>query len=78
VINRSRTLARHPRFHIHFTPTGSSWMNLIERFFADITQDAIPTEALAGCANSSKQLRNIFRSARLKKQLSINHEPFVS
>jgi len=34
-------LARHPRFHIHFTPTGSSWMNLIERFFADITQDAI-------------------------------------
>jgi transposase len=34
-------LARHPRFHIHFTPTGSSWLNLIERFFADITQDAI-------------------------------------
>lgn len=34
-------LERHPRFHIHFTPTGSSWLNLIERFFADITQDAI-------------------------------------
>jgi transposase len=34
-------LARHPRFHIHFTPTGSSWMNLVERFFADITNDAI-------------------------------------
>jgi transposase len=34
-------LGRHPRFHIHFTPTGSSWLNLIERFFADITQDAI-------------------------------------
>ena len=30
-------LARHPRFHIHFTPTGSSWMNLVERFFRDIT-----------------------------------------
>jgi transposase len=34
-------LARRTRFHIHFTPTGSSWLNLVERFFADITQDAI-------------------------------------
>ena len=34
-------LERHPRFRIHFTPTGSSWLNLVERFFADITQDAI-------------------------------------
>ena len=34
-------LERHPLFHIHFTPTGSSWLNLIERFFADITRDAI-------------------------------------
>jgi transposase len=34
-------LARRPRFHIHFTPTGSSWLNLVERFFADLTQDAI-------------------------------------
>lgn len=34
-------LQRHPRFHLHFTPTGSSWLNLIERFFADLTQDAI-------------------------------------
>src|ERR1700730_1346997 len=28
-----RWLARHPRFELHFTPTGSSWMNLVERFF---------------------------------------------
>src|SRR5450755_1579578 len=34
-------LGKHPRFHLHFTPTGSSWMNLVERFFADITNDAI-------------------------------------
>jgi transposase len=34
-------IASHPRFHIHFTPTGSSWLNLVERFFADITQEAI-------------------------------------
>ena len=36
-----RWLARHPRFYIHFTPTGSSWLNLVERFFADITREAI-------------------------------------
>lgn len=30
-------LAKHPRFHVHFTPTSSSWMNMVERFFRDIT-----------------------------------------
>ncbi len=34
-------LKKHPRFHMHFTPTGSSWMNLVERFFADLTGDCI-------------------------------------
>ena len=33
-----RWLARHPRFHMHFTPTSSSWLNLIERWFRDLTQ----------------------------------------
>lgn len=33
-----RWLARHPRFHVHFTPTGSSWLNMVERFFRDLTQ----------------------------------------
>ena len=34
-------LARHPRFHLHFTPTSSSWLNLVERFFRDLTQDVV-------------------------------------
>ena len=34
-------LARHPRFHIHFTPTGSSWLNQVERFFGLITDKLI-------------------------------------
>lgn len=33
-----RWLARHPRFHVHFTPTSSSWLNMVERFFRDLTQ----------------------------------------
>jgi len=34
-------LARHPRFHTHFTPTGASWLNMIERFFRDLTQNQL-------------------------------------
>jgi transposase len=30
-------LTKHPRFHMHFTPTSSSWLNLVERFFRDLT-----------------------------------------
>ena len=30
-------LARHPRFHLHFTPTSASWRNMVERFFRDLT-----------------------------------------
>lgn len=34
-------LAQHPRFHLHFTPTGSSWLNLVERWFRDLTAKRI-------------------------------------
>lgn len=34
-------LAKHPRFHMHFTPTSASWLNLIERWFAEITTKRI-------------------------------------
>lgn len=36
-----RWLSKHPRFHFHFTPTGSSWLNLIERWFGEITRKRI-------------------------------------
>lgn len=34
-------LKRHPRFHLHFTPTSSSWLNLVERWFREITDKRI-------------------------------------
>src|SRR6266404_8339348 len=34
-------LARHPRFHMHFTPTSASWINQVERFFAKLTSKRI-------------------------------------
>ena len=36
-----RWLARHPRFHVHYTPTSASWLNMVERFFRDITTKRI-------------------------------------
>ena len=34
-------LAKHPRFHFHFIPTSSSWLNLVERWFRELTQKRI-------------------------------------
>ena len=49
-----RWLARRPRYHLHFTPTSSSWLNQVERWFAALTE---------------KQLRRgVFRSTRELEQ----------
>lgn len=45
-------LAKHPRMHLHFTPTSSSWMNLVERFFRDLSQDVVRE----GSFTSTRQL----------------------
>lgn len=34
-------LEKHPRFHVHFTPTSASWLNMVERFFRDITTERL-------------------------------------
>jgi hypothetical protein len=34
-------LARHPRYHVHFTPTSGSWLNLVERLFSDVTERCV-------------------------------------
>jgi transposase len=34
-------LKRHPRFHVHFTPTSASWLNMVERFFRDLTDQQL-------------------------------------
>jgi transposase len=36
-----RWLSRNPRFHMHFTPTGCSWLNMVERFFRDLTENRL-------------------------------------
>ena len=36
-----RWLNRHPRFHVFYTPTSSSWLNMVERFFRDVTENRL-------------------------------------
>jgi transposase len=41
-VTKVRTwLARHPRYHVHFTPTSGSWLNLVERLFAEVTERCV-------------------------------------
>ena len=64
-------LARRPRFHVHYTPTSSSWVNLVERFFALITQKQIKR----GAHRSTVQLERA-----IKTYLEVYNEdpkPFV-
>ena len=49
-----RWLAKHPRFHLHFTPTGASWLNLVERWFGVLTDKKIRR----GVFRSTRQLEN--------------------
>ena len=49
-------LEKHPRFTMHFTPTGSSWMNLVERFFADLTGDVVREGSFTSAAGLTRSI----------------------
>jgi len=50
-------MARHPRYHVHFTPTSASWLNQVERFFAALTEKQIRR----GSFQSTRQLEAAIR-----------------
>jgi len=50
--------ARHPRFHLHFTPTSGSWLNLVERFFATLSSRQIKR----GTHRSTRELEQAIRA----------------
>jgi len=52
-----RWLARHPRFHVHFTPTSASWLNLVQRWFAALTEKQIRR----GVHRSTRELEEAIR-----------------
>ena len=51
-----RWLARRPRFHVHFTPTSGSWLNLVERWFRDLTQKCVRRGAFKSVADLEAKL----------------------
>ena len=56
-------LQRHPRFTMHFTPTSSSWLNMVERFFADLTGDVIRTGSFTSVHDLVRHI-NAYLAAR--------------
>lgn len=66
-----RWLLRHPRFHLHFTPTYSSWINQVERWFAGLTE----RQLRRGSHRSTRELENAIR--RYLKLNNENPKPFV-
>ena len=64
-------LAKHPRFVLHFIPTSSSWLNLVERWFAELSQKAVRR----GVFQSVEDLEQAI--ARFMKEWNANPSPFV-
>jgi len=54
-------LAEHPRFHLHYVPTSCSWLNLVERFFAEITNKAIRRAAFDSVAELVETIEEYLR-----------------
>jgi transposase len=63
--------ARHPRFHLHFTPTSGSWLNLVERFFATLSARQIKR----GTHRSTRELEQAIRA--YLETYNQNPKPFI-
>lgn len=64
-------LTRHPRFHVHFIPTSSSWLNLVERFFRDIITKRIRRGAFHSVAALEQAIHDYLAAH------NANPKPFV-
>jgi transposase len=63
-------LEKHPRFHLHFTPTSSSWLNLVERWFAEITRKRIRRGSFASVNDLTRAITTYI------EQNNANPQPF--
>ena len=53
-------LRRHPRVHFHFTPTSASWLNLVERFFSELTTRQLRHLAVTSVAELETAVQHYF------------------
>lgn len=66
-----RWLAKHPRFVLHFIPTSSSWLNLVERWFEELTQKAVRRSAFRSVADLERAIEEFMQA------WNANPTPFV-
>jgi transposase len=66
-----RWLKRHPRFKLHFIPTSSSWMNMVERWFAELTGKAVRRGSFASVPDLIEAITAFIR------QWNRHPQPFV-
>jgi transposase len=59
-------VAKRPRYDLHFTPTGASWINLVERWFAALTKKQVRRSA---CWNTRKLEQAIEKYLEINKDL---------
>lgn len=64
-------LLRHPRFHLHFTPTSTSWLNLVERWFAELTSRKLRRSAHRSVLELERDIRGWIN------EWNRNPKPFV-
>lgn len=63
-----RWLGQRPRFHLHFTPTSASWLNLVERFFRDLSQDVVLPGSFASVGQLVASIWDYLAERNLKPQ----------
>jgi transposase len=66
-------LAARPRYHVHFTPTGSSWLNQIERWFAEITRKRIRRGTFGSVRDLIKTIQDYVRLYNKNPRLPPHH-----
>lgn len=59
-------LARRPRFHLHFTPASASWLNLVERFFRDLSQEVVLPGTFSSVEDLVKKIWDYLAERNLK------------
>ena len=64
-------LARHPRYHVHFTPTSGSWLNLVVRLFGEVTERCVRRGSHTAVQALEKAMLDYF------DQRNRNPKPFV-
>jgi transposase len=64
-------LDKHPRFHLHFTPTSSSWLNLVERWFRNLTEKAIRRGVFGSVPVLVEAIEEVPSSPRCKRTTGV-------